>query len=148
MNALDVISAFGHPLIKCTHDTTIELTKNSFLTEKGNCILGINASKACFDLNNTLKEKIKLGNVIKVTVKVDELIETFIGYGNRKLTLNSRKDIVFRRSNYTCDRTILISCTKSSHDLNRKLIEKLNNSNKKFTIAFQVINLDEDLNEI
>ncbi len=140
MNVLDTITAYGNPMVRCIHKTTIELTKDNFLTEKGTCILGIKASKACSDLNNSLKERIKLGVVIKITLKADEVKETFIGYGNKRLTLKSKKDIVFRKSNYICDRTVLINCTKASCDLNRTLIEKLYNPNKKLIVIFQELN--------
>ena len=63
MTILDEISAFGHENILCTHKTTIELTKDEFVSKKGNCILGIKASKSCSDLNTELKNQIfNVGN--------------------------------------------------------------------------------------
>ena len=144
MNILDTIFAYGHPLVKCTHNTTIELTKEDYLTEKGSCILGINASRACNDLSTDLKEMIRTGDAIRVLIQVDDITESFIGYGDEKLNLKSEKDMVFRKSSYICNRTVLIKCTKSSIDLNRELIKKLNNPNKKFTIKFQELNKADD----
>lgn len=143
MTILDSINATGHSLIQCTHGTTIELTKDNYLTEKGTCILGIRASKACYDLTPTLKRKIENGEKINVIIKLDDLVDSFYGYGSKNLTLLSKKDIVFRKSNYTCDRTILIKCTKSSKDLNRDIINKLSNSKKQFSILFK----DNDTHE-
>jgi hypothetical protein len=137
MNILDTILAYGHPLVKCSHNTTIEITKEDYLTEKGSCILGIKASKACKDLSAELKEKIRKGNAIRVLIEVDDIIESFIGYGDEKLNLKNENEMVFRKSSYICDRTVLIKCTKSSMDLNRELIKKLNDPNKKFVIKFQ-----------
>ncbi|MFX1502887.1 MAG: DUF371 domain-containing protein, partial [Promethearchaeota archaeon] len=87
MTILDRISAFGHENILSTHKTTLEITKAKNLTKKGNCIIGINATKACSDLNSTLKEKIKSGKKLKVTLKVDDLQDTFYGFGSKKLRL-------------------------------------------------------------
>jgi hypothetical protein len=144
MNILDTILAYGHPLVKCSHKTTIELTKEGYLTEKGSCILGIKASKACKDLSAELKEKIRNGDTIRVLIEVDDIVEAFIGYGDEKLNLKSKKDMVFRKSSYICDRTVLINCTKSSMDLNRELIKKLNDPNKRFAIKFQELRRVED----
>ncbi len=137
MILLDSINAIGHPFIKCTHNTTIELTKDDYLTKKGVCILGIKASKACYDLNPVLKKKIKNGEKIDVVIKVDDIVDSFYGYGSNNLTLLSKKDLVFRKSNYICDRTILINCTKSSRELNRNIISKLTNSKKNISILFK-----------
>ena len=70
MVILDTIYAFGHENLLCTHNTTIELTKDNHLTKKGDCILGIRASKACTDLNEKLKKLINQGKKIKVTIEV------------------------------------------------------------------------------
>ena len=143
MIILDSISAVGHPFVQCTHSTTIELTKDDYLTEKGTCILGIKASKACYDLNLVLKKKIKNGEKIDVVIKVDDIVDSFYGYGNNNLTLLSKKDLVFRKSNFICDRTILIRCTKSSRDLNRNLIKNLTNSKNRISIVFKDHDVDE-----
>jgi hypothetical protein len=143
MTILDSINAAGHSLIQCTHSTTIELTKDDYLTKKGTCILGIKASKACYDLTPALKRKIMNGDKIDVIIKVDDVVDCFYGYGNKNLTLLSKKDLVFRKSNYICDRTILIKCTKSSGDLNRDLIKILTNSKKQISILLKVNDVDE-----
>ncbi|MBY8988020.1 MAG: DUF371 domain-containing protein [Candidatus Lokiarchaeota archaeon] len=137
MTILDSINATGHSLIKCTHSTTIELTKDDYLTNQGTCILGIKASKACFDLDPALKRKIMKGDKIEVIIKVDDVIDYFYGYGSKNLTLLSKKDLVFRKSDFVCDRTILIKCSKSSSDLNRNLIKKIISSKKQISILFK-----------
>ncbi|MFX0003674.1 MAG: DUF371 domain-containing protein [Candidatus Hodarchaeota archaeon] len=142
MTILDKIYAFGHENILSTHKTTIELTKAKSLTKKGNCIIGINATKACFDLSSNLKQQINDGKKVKVTLKVDNLQDSFYGFGNKKLRLLDKKDIVFRKSNYICNRTILINCTKSSNEIDPKLIEKLKVPGKKLLIIFELNELD------
>jgi len=138
MTILDTITAKGHPLIQCTHTTTIELTKDMYLTKNGTCILGIDASKACYDLNPLLKKKITDGEKITVIIKTGEIFDSFYGFGHKNLTLLNKKDIVFRKSNYLCDRTILIKCSKSSSELDRNTVKKLTSSKEQFSIIFKV----------
>ena len=138
MTILDSINAKGHPLIQCTHTTTIELTKDTYLTKNGTCILGIEASKACYDLNQLLKKKIIAGEKITVIIKAGDVIDSFYGFGDKNLTFLSKKDLVFRKSDFICDRTILIKCSKSSSELDRNLLKNLTNSKERFSIIFKI----------
>ncbi len=138
MAILEKIFAYGHENILCTHSTTIEITKEKSLTKKGNCIIGINASKACCDLNPCLKKEIKDGSKIKIILRLENLQDCFYGFGNKELRLVDKKDMVFRKSDFICDRTVLINCTKSSIEINRELIENLKISGKKFSIIFEI----------
>ena len=138
MTILEKIFAYGHENILCTHSTTIELTKENCLTKRGNCILGINASKACNDLNNGLKKILKKGRKLKITIKTNQFTDTFYGYGNKDLTLMNKSDIVFRKSEFICGRTLLINCTKSSHELNRELVQEISSFHNKFSLTFEI----------
>jgi hypothetical protein len=138
MVILEKITAYGHENILCTHSTTIEITKDKSLTKKGNCIVGIKASKACYDLNNDLKTKIKDGTKFKITLKLDRLQDAFYGFGNKELKLLDKNDMVFRKSEFICDRTVLINCTKSSNEINHELIEQLKFPETKLSIVFEI----------
>jgi len=138
MTVLDKIYAYGHENILCSHKTTIEITKDKNLTKKGTCIVGIKASKACIDLEPILKENIKTEKKIKVILEVDNIKDYFYGFGHKNLRLLDIKDMVFRKSNYICDRTVLINCTKSSNDLKRELIEGLKHPGKRISIIFEI----------
>ena len=85
-----------------------------------------------------MKKEIKNQSKIKITIKVENLQDFFYGYGYKELKLLDKNDVVFRKSNYMCERTVLINCTKSSLDLNRVLIEKLRVPGKKITITFEI----------
>ncbi|MFX1479486.1 MAG: DUF371 domain-containing protein [Promethearchaeota archaeon] len=143
MQDIEMIYAYGHNNLLCTHSSTIELTKEKTLSKRGSCILGVNASKACSNLNSELKENIIKEKRFKITLKVDNLTDFFYGFGNRELTLQNEKDIVFRKSNFICDRTVLINCTKSARELDRNLIEKLKTPRKKIYLFFEV---DKEIN--
>jgi hypothetical protein len=133
---LEEIFAFGHKNISCSHSSTIELTKDSYVTNKGNCILGLKATIACSDLKENTKKKIRNGEKITIVIKVDNKIERFHGYGNKNLKLLNENEMVFRKSDFICDRTVLIKCSKASNDLNREIINKIRNNNKRFLILF------------
>jgi len=137
MEIIEEITAYGHQNIQCSHKSTIELTKDDNLTKKGNCILGINCSKACIDINSELKDLIRKGKKINVFIKVDDLKDQFYGYGDPNLALLDEKEMVFRKSNFICNRTILIKCNKASNELDKKLLEKLKIPGKKITISFK-----------
>jgi len=138
MIILEKISAYGHENILCTHKTTIELTKENSITKRGNCILGIKATKSCIDLNPILKKNIINEKKIKVSIRAENVTDSFYGFGNKDLTLLDKNDLIFRKSDYICDRTVLINCTKSSNDLNRKLIKKLKKPPIKFSVIFEI----------
>ena len=143
MILLEEIDAYGHENILCTHTTTIEITKDNHLTKKGNCIIGICASNSCFDLNSELKKNLQKNNKFRISIKVDELIDSFYGYGSIDLVLLDKNDMVFRKSNYICERTVLINCTKSSNELNRDLAKELTISGKKLIITFEMDDSDD-----
>ncbi|MBD3338008.1 MAG: DUF371 domain-containing protein [Candidatus Lokiarchaeota archaeon] len=136
MKVLDILYACGHENILSTHKSTIELTKDNFLTKKGNCIIGIKSTKSCKDLSLELKRAITSKKRIKVIIKVEDVEDWFYGLGNSRLTLTNEKHIVFRTSKYLCDRTALIECSKSSEDLDRRVINKLKTQGKRFSITF------------
>jgi hypothetical protein len=138
MKVLEQIFAFGHKNIQCTHNTTIEITKENYLTKRGTCIFGIKASKACIDLNTNLKKEIQKGKKVKVIIKTGNIIDFFYGHGHQDLKLLSKDAIVFRKSNFICDRTVLINCTKSSLEISRDLIEKIKNPQEKISIIFSI----------
>jgi hypothetical protein len=136
---IEKIQAWGHNNILCTHKTTIEITKERNLTRRGDCVLAVGASKACLDLTPDLKSKIKNGKKFKVKLEVDNLQDSFYGFGDKELKLLDKNDMVFRKSSFICDRTALINCSKSSKELSRELVEKLKNPKKKLALMFKLI---------
>jgi len=94
MNEIEKIFAYSHQNISCTHGTTIEITKDSDLTVRGTCVLGLKASKASADLNENLRTLLLKGKMIEVVISLDDLVDRFYGYGNKNLSLLNEKDIV------------------------------------------------------
>ncbi|MHA1395422.1 MAG: DUF371 domain-containing protein [Promethearchaeota archaeon] len=142
--------AYGHPNIRSTHKTTLEITKENFLTTRGDCILGINAESSCRDLPQWLKAEIRRGNkfLVELLIKTENnalnekkyiIKDHFYGYGDKDLPLKSEISMVFRRSNFICNRTILIKCSKSAKDINRDLVEYLKKPKSKLKITIKKV---------
>ncbi|MEM3832188.1 MAG: DUF371 domain-containing protein [Thermoprotei archaeon] len=142
MHAIDVIYAKGHPNILATHRTTFEITKEKYLTKRGNCIIGIDANKSVLDLDPLLKKLIRTENSkIILLLESNNVIEEVHGKGSSKLTLNNPASIVIRKSNYISDRTLMINADKAAADIRRDLIEHLRKPNSllKITVIAEVI---------
>ena len=120
------IQAKGHPNVLSNHKSTFEITKDSNLTLSGDCIIGVDMDKTMKDIPQTLKEKIRDKNTkIIVRLHSENAEDEIIGYGHTDLTLDHPTDIVCRKSNYVCSRTLMINSNKASCDLNKELINDL-----------------------
>ena len=122
----------GHPEVRAEHKTTMEITTEKHLTEKGDCIIGVNAKVACNTLNYNIKEEIqKDNNKITIELIVDNMKFKTKAMGSSKLSLKHKKDIVLRKSAFTCTRTIGINAENAAIDVPREMISKLRNPNVK-----------------
>ncbi|RLG64562.1 DUF371 domain-containing protein, partial [archaeon] len=108
-----------------------EVTKDTYLTPKGDCIIGIKADKALSDLSDELKNALKRRDaIVKLKLKVDDIEDEVTAYGNPRLILSSKKDAVVRKSDYICERTLAIKADKAAMDIDRRLVEKLRKGKK------------------
>ena len=118
----------GHRNIRCLHNKTIEITKAVSVSTRGDCIAGVSASKACNDFDKEFKARFsKSGRRVNLEIKVDEQIFRMHGFTDQRLTLSHEHDIVIRRSNYVCPRTLCVLCNKASFDIPREVVLKLQN---------------------
>lgn len=120
-----IVKATGHPNITATHDTTIEVTREDFVTPTGDCIIGISSNKALADLREEVKEKIRSGARMLVRVNVGGMIEEVRGRGHKDLDLSSDECMIIRKSDFTCPRTLMIKADRAAKDLSRDMIELL-----------------------
>ncbi len=133
------IAARGHPALKGTHRTTLELTREQHLTARGDCIVGVAATTGCADFPAELKAAIHAGKLVRVRLTAGSFTEEFTGQGHPDLPLTHPMDIVFRKSTFACSRTALINCTKAARDLDRRLVSLLKNPAQSFTITLEVL---------
>ncbi len=121
----------GHPNVQSLHARTIEITKDKDLTLNGDCIIGINANKACKDLDSGIKKRIKKkDSLIEICLIVEPYSFTIKGFGDDKILLTNEDDIVLRKSKFICDRTLSINCNFSSLEIPREIINSLKNPSK------------------
>ena len=118
-----IIKAYGDPNIRATHKTTIEITKDDHLTERGDCILGIRADRGLKDIKNFLDSHI--GKKLIVEFTVDDLSDRVTGYLDPRLSFLDKRDIVIRKSSYICKRTLMINADKSAAEIDRSIVRKL-----------------------
>jgi len=139
LRLVQVIEANGHPNMLGTHKTTIEVTKDSDLTKKGDCIIGVGSNIACSDLNTECKEALQTEKQFLVKIIVNQKEDMFQGFGSKLLTLHHIHDIVFRKSEYVCDRTIMIRCTKAAWDIDRIIMKEMKKNDSKIRIEIYLI---------
>lgn len=129
----------GHPNIRSNHQKTIEITKESHLTPQGDCIVGVNATSSCADLPLEFKEKLKNPNSkIKFSIRVGDNEFLLEGKGHSELILSHTEDIVIRKSDFICPRTLAIKCNKASDLLPRDMVTLLQDPKTKGVFAISV----------
>jgi hypothetical protein len=135
----EVVFGCGHENILATHKTTLEFTKDAHLSKKGDCIVTVATDKALADLSAEFKETLRKPHAkLTVSIEVGTLIEQVNAYCSPKLILNHPTDMVIRKSDYICNRTLAIYADKAAQDLPRDFVEKLKNSKQKVKITLEV----------
>ncbi|MEM2974837.1 MAG: DUF371 domain-containing protein [Candidatus Bathyarchaeia archaeon] len=142
MKIIEIIEAYGHENVLSTHKTTFEITKETKLTKRGNCIIAVNANKSASELNQTFKKAIKRENTkITIIIEAGGIAEIVEAYGSPKLQLTHPTDLVIRKSNYICNRTVAINANKAAKDLQPALVKKLQNPKQKIKIKLETESL-------
>jgi hypothetical protein len=122
--------ASGHANVIGSHRTTVEITTEDFLTQKGTCIIGIRADKSLSDIPPEIKALATLTETkIILKLKAGNLIEEITGKGNPGLTYLDTVSMVARRSSFVCDRTLMVGADKAASDLDRSFVDVLRNHN-------------------
>lgn len=139
MKVVEVIHARGHENILSTNKTTFEITKDTHLTKRGDCIIAVNANKAATDLSQEFKNTLRNENArLTITIEVDSEKEIVKASGNPQPTLTHPTDLVVRKSDYICDRTLAIHADKAAKDFSRTLVKKLQNLEQTIIITLTV----------
>ncbi len=122
------IKAKGHKNVLSKHKSTFEITKDEDLSLSGDCIIGLGIDKCMLDFPEDFKEKLANDDT-KVTLKLKSpnASDIIVGYGHHDLTLDHPTDIVCRKSDFICSRTLMIKSDKAAIDLNRDLVKDLAN---------------------
>jgi len=120
----DNFKALGHPNITAAHKTTLMVTRDPWLTERGDCIIAVSAEKGLRDLDQRMKKVIQSRKArIQLALAADNLIFEVSGIGHPELTLNHPTEIVTRKSDFICDRTLMIGADSAACDISEQLLK-------------------------
>ncbi|MEL7668939.1 DUF371 domain-containing protein [Methanobacterium sp.] len=118
--------AKGHKNVTSAHRSTFEVTMDKEIGIRADCIVGVSSKIKLVDLPPELREAIKDENTrIKVQLKTENAKDEIKGYGHPELTLDHPTDMVCRKSEFKCSRTLMIKSNKAAIDLKRELVEDL-----------------------
>ncbi len=124
--------AYGHTNILSTHKMTLEFTKDSEVSKKGDCIVGV---KADFELSK-IKELIKKSRNKKITITIetsDKKIKEMLK-AELNPSFNNDKELVIRKSDFVSDRTLARRANKAAFELKRDLIDYLKEKDNRIIV--------------
>jgi hypothetical protein len=137
----EIILARGHRNVSATHETTIEITKESTLSRRGDCIIAVGANRSVQDLTQEFKKRLRKDDAkVVVRLEVRGMSETIVAYGDSRLTLAHPTDIVIRKSGYICSRTLAVHANKSASDLSRELVNKIQDFRQEVKVTLAIEN--------
>lgn len=136
MEATEVILAYGHQNVRATHTTTLEITKEPHLSAEGTCIIAVAANKALADLSSEFKSLMRRSNTeLAVLLEAGKTVDMLKARGSSRLTMRHPTDMVIRKSDYACDRTLGIKADKAASDLSRDVVAKLKTRGQRVKIT-------------
>lgn len=126
MEAIEIIRCKGHPLVSARHPTTFEITTEEHLTEYGHCIIGVEAEKGARDLSEEFRHILCHDDATLTTVLACGAVMAEVrSQGSAALTLDHPTDLVWRKSRFTCGRTVGILSDTVAADLPQELVNCL-----------------------
>ena len=135
----ETIVAWGHENVLATNRTTLEITKDQHMTEKGDCIIAVSADKALSDFDPSFRKTLRQDEAkLTVQIKAGDASEIVHAFGGSRLILLHPADIVIRKSDYISDRTLAIKADKAASDLSDKIVKRLMDPKQKVVIKLIV----------
>ena len=133
------ITFYGHENVRSLHPKSIEITTDEHLTLKGDCIVGVRASCGCLGIPDEMKLLLQNPeSEVICTILVGEHSFKITGKGSEKLSLTNSHDIVIRKSNFTCPRTLSVSCDVAADSIPSQIISALQNPKTKGIFRIEV----------
>ncbi|MBI2145390.1 DUF371 domain-containing protein [Candidatus Woesearchaeota archaeon] len=113
--------AKGHKNILAKHKSTLEITKDSELTEKGDCIVAVAADFSLDEIKKVIGSCQE--GKIRLTITAAGITEVVVANVNKDFSSNH--EIVFRTGGFVSERTLGTRADKAAMHLDRKLVEKI-----------------------
>jgi hypothetical protein len=135
----EVVLARGHINIRASHGATLEFTKDVHLSKTGNCIIAVGTDKGVADLSFQFKETLRRPDAqLAILIEAGNMSEQVNASGSPRLTLAHLSDLVVRKSDYICSRTLAIRADKAARDLSRKFVQALKDPQQQVKITLTV----------
>jgi uncharacterized protein len=116
----------GHKNVTSAHRSTFEVTMDKEIGIRADCIIGVSSKVKLEDFPLELRNAIKNENtLIKIQLETENAEDEIKGYGHPELTLDHPTDMVCRKSDFKCSRTLMIKSDKAAVDLKRELVNDL-----------------------
>lgn len=127
-------SAKGHPNIRANHFKTLEFTKDSDLTERGDCIVGINANFSREELGIFVEKKVKKIKLIMSCIDENKTLHQFECKFSLNQSFNDDHEFVLRKSSFNSDRTFGFSLNRGANKIPREMVKVLQNPESLITV--------------
>jgi hypothetical protein len=75
---------------------------------------------------------------VTITIEADGEKEVAHAFGSVQLSLTHSTDLVVRKSDFICNRTLGIKADKAAKDFSRKLVKRLQDPKQKVTVTLTV----------
>lgn len=132
--------AYGHPNILGMHKTTLEFTKDSEVSLRGNCIVGVNAELDLVKIKKFIKsaknKKIAMTIEAISNQKSNKKIKDTI-YAEINPNFSSDREFVVRKTDFLSERTFASGADKSAFELDRRLIGFLKEKKNKVMVTLR-----------
>jgi len=132
-------TAYGHPNITGTHETTLEFTKDKEITKRASCIIGVNSDFDLAKLKDFIKKNKNKKIMLTINLKknnkiIEDRVTAFLNHN-----FNDEKELILRKSDFISERTFAIRADKASAGLDRELISLLKQKSQGISIYIQKI---------
>ncbi len=122
---------YGHENTLGLHKNTIEFTKESELSKRGDCIVGVRAD---FD-PAILKEIVGSSDLLTIRIEAGGYSDKILCDANPEFS--DEHEIVIRKTDFSSNRTFGIHADKAACDINRNIIEYLKDPNNKAKVTIK-----------
>ena len=139
ISAKERVEFWGHPMVLALHPTTIEITTETHLTRKGDCIVGVRAQVGCAGLGEATRVALMRDDA-RVQLRLAVAGEVFVvsARGDSRLLLTHPHDMVIRKSEFISDRTLAVGASAAAKDIPRRMARALSNADARGYLEIEV----------
>jgi uncharacterized protein len=124
--------AYGHENVLANHLTTLEVTKESHLSKRGDCIIGVRA-----DFDKEVLQKFLLAARARIEIRLAGTNHVLEAWGTPNTKFCSDEEFVIRRGEFLSERTALTRSTIACSDIPRSWLPLLRNPEQKLHITVE-----------